>query len=107
VTILYSDSLVEITEEAITLKNFSLLLRPKRIEFSQIERVEARAPSLKSGKWRLWGSGDLRTWFPLDRHRMQRDTIFFVFLQSSWKRIAFTVEDSIRVRRILVQKELL
>jgi hypothetical protein len=107
VTILYTDTLLDITDEAITLKKFSLLRRPKRLLFSEIERVEARAPSVQSGKWRIWGSGDFRTWFPFDRHRSQRDTIFVVFLQTSWRRLAFTAEDSIRVRRILVQKGLL
>jgi hypothetical protein len=117
---LYSDNLVEITDETITFKRFTfgLSVAPKRLEFgfsfrpkplplSQIARVEERPPSLLSGKWRIWGSGDFRTWFPLDWHRPQRDKIFIASVRGSRKRIGFTVEDSRRVRGILKEKGLL
>ena len=119
-SILYSDNLVEITDDTITFKKFSFGLsvgpkrlefgfsfRPKRLKLSQIARVEERPPSLLSGKWRIWGTSDFRTWFPLDWHRPQRDKIFIVSLRASRKRIGFTVEDSKRVRGILKEKGLL
>jgi hypothetical protein len=116
---LYSDSLVQITDESITFRKFDwkLKYRPKRVAFSEVTRIEARSPSFRAGKWKLFGSGvDLHNWFPLDWHRPSRDKIFVAFLRGQGDRIAFnyrlrsisfTVEDSKRVAQILRQKGLL
>lgn len=113
---LYSDSLVEITDESITFRKFSwnFAYRPKRLDFSDITRVEVQVPSLRTGKWRLFGAGfDLHNWFPLDWHRPSRDKIFRAFLRGPGMRaafnfrlrsISFTVEDSKRVEQIFRQK---
>ncbi len=116
----YSDDLVEITDETITFKKFYFGLsfspkrlqlgfsfQPKRLKLSQIARIDARPPSLLSGKWRIWGARDLRTWFPLDWHRPRRDKIFIASLRHSAKRIGFTVENSKRVAEVLKDKGLL
>jgi hypothetical protein len=76
----------------------------RRVEFSRIARVVAENPSLGTGKWRIWGSGNLRIWFPLDWRRPRRDAIFVIQLATGWRRIGFTVEDSARVRRILAER---
>jgi len=116
---LYSDGLVEITDDSITFRKFDWKLnyRPKRISLSAISRVEARPPSFRAGRWKLFGSGiDLHNWVPLDWHRPSRDKIFVAFLRGPGERIAFqfrlrfvsfTVEDSKPVERILKQKGLL
>jgi hypothetical protein len=116
---LYSDSLVQITDESITFRKFDwkLRYRSKRVDFSEMARVEARLPSFRAGKWKLFGSGvDLHNWFPLDWHRPSRDKIFVAFLRGQGERIAFnyrlrsisfTVEDSKRVEQILREKGLL
>ena len=116
---LYSDSLVDITDESITFRKFDwkLKYRPKRVEFSEITRIESHPASFRGGKWKLFGSGfDLHNWFPLDWHRPSRDRIFVAFLRGSGDRIAFnfrlrsisfTVENSKRVGQILSQKGLL
>jgi len=116
---LYSDSLVEITDESITFRNFDWKLRcgPKRVAFSEMTRVEQRPPSLGAGKWQVFGSGaDLHNWFPLDWHRPMRDKIFVAFLRDQADRtafsfrlrsISFTVENSKRVAQILGEKGLL
>ena len=116
---LYSDSLVEITDESITFRKFDwkFRYRSKRVDLSDITRVEARPPSFRGGRWKLFGSGfDLHNWFPLDWHRPSRDRIFVAFLRGRGERIAFhfrlqsisfTVEDSKRVEEILRQKGLL
>lgn len=116
---LYSDSLVEITDESITFRNFDWKLRcpPKRVAFSDMSRVEQRAPSLGAGKWQLFGSGaNLHNWFPLDWRRPMRDKIFVAFLRGRADRtafgfrlrsISFTVENSKRVGQILGKKGLL
>ena len=103
----YSDGLVEISDEAIKLKNYYFPFGSKRVLFSEIAAVIVEEPKLINGKWRIWGSGDLRTWFPLDLKRPWRDTIFIIKLVSGWRRIGFTVEDSGSVRRILWERGLI
>ncbi len=116
---LYSDSLVEITDESITFKKFywKLRYRPKRVELADISRVEMRPPTFQDGKWKLFGMGfDPNNWFPMDWHRPSRDKIFVAFLRGPGERLAFkfrlrsisfTVKDSKRVAEILRQKGLL
>jgi hypothetical protein len=103
----YSDGLVEISNEAIRLKGYYFPLGSKRVSFSEIAEVLVEKPTVLNGKWRIWGSGNLRTWFPLDLRRPWRDTIFIIRLASKWKRIGFTVEDSGRVRQILWERGLI
>jgi hypothetical protein len=115
---LYSDSLVEITDESITFRKFDwkFRYRPRRVALSEITRIEVRPLSFRGGRWKLFGSGfDLHNWFPLDWHRPSRDKVFVAFLRGQGERIAFhlrlrsisfTVEDSKRVEEILRQKGL-
>jgi hypothetical protein len=63
--------------------------------------------TLFTGKWRLQGSGDLRTWFPLDSKRPKRDKVFLVTLLDRRIRIGFTVEHSDEVLQILKEKGLI
>ena len=104
---IYSDKLVEITDDSITFKNYSVPFGSKRVQFARIDRVESTEPSLVSGKWRLWGTSYVLRWFPLDWKRPSKDKIFLVQLRDSARRIGFTVEDSSQVQAILRNKGLL
>lgn len=104
---IYSDKLVEITEDSITFKNYCFPFGSKRVQFVRIDRVELREPSLASGEWRLWGTSFVPWWFPLDRKRPSKDKIFVVQLRDSTRRIGFTVENSSQVQAILRNKGLL
>jgi hypothetical protein len=105
---LYADRLVSIDGESITFYHYSILSsRGRRVPFSEIERITVREPELATGKWRLAGSSDLVTWFPLDWDRPSRDAIFLLELKGSRRRIGFTVEDSARVAGILRELGLL
>jgi len=99
--ILYEDRLVIISENAITFRNYSLLMRSRRVPFADIDHIDILEPSLTTGKWRLWGSGNFTMWFPLDGGRSSRDTIFHAFLRTRGMNIGFTVENSGAVVRIL------
>src|SRR5881296_318779 len=94
---IYSDKLVEITDDSITFKNYYFPFGSKRVQFARIDRVESRVPSLVSARWRLWGTSVVPGWFPLDWKRPSRDKVFVVQLRDSRRRIGFTVEDSTRV----------
>ncbi len=106
-TIAYSDSLVTITENAIIFKNYSLLSKPRRINFTDIDHIDVWEPSVATGKWRIWGSGNFATWYPLDGNRPSRNKIFHVYLKIRGMDVGFTVENSGEVTAILRSKGLI
>jgi hypothetical protein len=106
VDILYSDRLIEISADTILFRQYYFPMGARRLKLSDIERVVVRTPSFISGKYRLQGSGDLRTWFPMDRQRPNRSKIFVLILRNKWRRIGFTVEDEVAVERILRERQL-
>jgi len=106
-TILYSDSLVTITENAITFKNYSLLMRPRRVNLADIDYIDVLDPSLTTGKYRMWGSGNFTMWFPMDSGRSSRDKIFHAYLKIRGMNIGFTVENSAVATAVLQSKGLI
>jgi len=105
--IVYSDALVTITENAITFQNYSLFLKPRRVHFTDIDHIDVLEPALFTGKYRMWGSGDFSTWFPLDSGRSSRDKIFHACMKTRGMNIGFTVEKSGEVIPILRSKGLI
>jgi len=102
-TIPYSDKLISIDEEGITIRLFYFPFGSKKVKFSDIEVVQA----FKGGCPRCWGSGDFRTWFGLDWGRMDRPMMFIIKQKNKWSRVGFTCEDSESVAQILQSKNLL
>jgi hypothetical protein len=102
--ILYSDQLVEITDESILLRGYYFPFGSRRIRFSEILGISVNEPTIWNGKYRIYGSGDLRTWFPPDVKRPVRDKIFVISLKNRWRRIGFTVEDSAAVEAIMQKR---
>lgn len=105
--VIYSDKLVEITDEGILFRNYHFPFGSLRVPFSEVDGVVSQALTWSNGKWRIHGTGDFRTWFPRDWKRPSRDRIFFVSFPNRRRRIGFTVEDSRRVANILRDKGLL
>ena len=105
--VLYSDKLVTITGNAITFKDYSLLMKPRRVNFSDIDHIDVLEPSLTTGKYRMWGSGNFSMWFPMDSGRSSRDKIFHAYLKVGWMNVGFTVENSAAVTAILASKGLI
>ncbi len=105
--VLYSDRLVEISTDAIVLRNYYIPFGgSKRIPIDSIESIQVKEPTLLTGRWRLHGSGDFRVWFPLDLARPKRDKVFVVTITKKKMRAGFTVENSETVLRILREKGL-
>jgi len=98
--VLYSDKLIEISERTILIRKYFYPFGPKRVNLTDIETITVYKPSLASGKFRYWGTGNFRTWYPPD-NRAKRDKIFVMKLKKKWWRIGFTVEDSEKVLNIL------
>ena len=105
----YEDSLIEISADNIIFKDYYFPAGSKRVNFSQVEYVEVKPPTLRNGKWQLHGTGDLlfRIWFPADYNRPGRDTIFVMKLKNKWTEIGFTVENSGTISELFKNKGLL
>jgi hypothetical protein len=105
--VLYSDSLIEISADTIVFRRYYFPIGDRRLKLSDIERVVVRTPTFTTGKYLLQGSGDLRTWFPMDQQRPKRRKIFMLILRHKWRRIGFTVENEAAVEHILQAQQLL
>jgi len=104
----YKDSLVEVTDQEIVFHRYYFPFgNDKHVPWSEIESIQSRPPSLMAGSWRIWGTGNFLTWFPLDGKRPRRDRIFVASLRDTSRRIGFTVEDSQKVSAILEERGLL
>lgn len=104
----YSDGLVTITDHELVFHGYYFISGDaKKVPVSDIERIEVKSPTLRNGKWRLWGTGNIKTWFPQDWDRPQRDRIFIATLNSQWVNIGFTAKDGAAVEEILRQMGLI
>jgi hypothetical protein len=102
--VLYADSLVSLSDREIRLAGYYFPTgSSKTVQLEEVERIDALAPGLWRGSYRIWGSGDLRTWFPCDGLRPQRDTIFILKRRGRMLQIGFTVEDSAGFKQVLRQ----
>lgn len=90
----YADKLVHITGQHIVFRWYYFPFGSKQVLVSDIDYISALQPCLANGSWRIWGTGDLSTWFPCDWRRPKRDVIFRLKLKSKPRYIGFTVEDS-------------
>ena len=89
---IYSDRLVLLSETALMLKRYYFPFGARTIELPEIESVRVLRPTLMNGQWRIWGTGNFKTWFPLDLHRPERERVFLLNLKGQWRQIGFTVE---------------
>ena len=106
-TLLYTDSLIEITANTILFKHYSLWGKDRLVFLSDIEKIVVKETSFWRGKFRYHGTGDLKTWFPKDTQRYKRDKIFIAFICNRWWRIGFTVENSTAIKKIFLEKGLI
>lgn len=107
-SVIYADRLVSITQDAVVFRTYYFPFgTSRRVAFSQIDHVEVKPASLGTGRWRIWGTGNPRFWFPLDWDRPSRDKILFIYRRDCSIRIGFTVEDSAKVERIFQENGLL
>ncbi|MFZ0004344.1 MAG: hypothetical protein WCC86_06850 [Methanoregula sp.] len=104
----YKDSLVSLNGESITFFRYSFPFgKSRKIAFADIDHITINEPSLVNGKWRIWGSGDFRTWFPLDIHRSSCDKIFIISMKNGGTKIGFSVENSQNVTTLFEEHNLI
>jgi hypothetical protein len=97
--VLYDDGRVICTEEELLIRWY-YLWGSKHVPYDRIRCVTARPLSRWRGKWRLWGSGDLRHWYNLDRTRPGKETALELDLRGQ-ARPTITPDDPDAVLQIL------
>jgi len=107
-SVIYTDTLVTITDRGITFHRYYFpTYSSKFVPWREFEEISVEKPTIWTGKWRIHGTGDLRTWFPSDAQRPKREVLFLAKLNTQWTRIGFTVENADRVIAILKEKGIL
>ena len=105
---IYKDSLIEITDQEVVFHHYYFPFGgDKHVPLSQIEAVQVWRTSFLGGSWRLWGTGDFRTWYAQDNKRSSRDRTFIACLRHHFLRVGFTVEDSKPVMNFFRERGLL
>ncbi len=106
--VIYADELIQIWPEYIVfLRYYFPTYDSKWVRLDAIERIWTERLTMRTGKWRIHGTGNFATWYPEDGRRPKRSRIFFAKLKTQRVRIGFTVERPEEVERILREKALM
>jgi hypothetical protein len=98
--ILYSDKLIEIRNDLIKFYKYYITFTGKVVRFDEVEKIIMEKPTVLTGKYRYWGTGDFNHWFPLDLRRSSRKIIFIMHRKYKKIRIGFSVENEDKVIEI-------
>lgn len=99
--VLCDDGLIELDPDGLTIRQYYFPFgTSKRIPYTRIKSVRERQMGPLTGKGRVWGSGDLRHWSPLDVHRSQKEKALILDI-GVWFRPVITPNDPALVLAIL------
>ena len=91
---LYQDRYLEIYPDHLILNCYYFgPFGKKRIAFDSIRMIEMIKLNFWTGRYRIQGTGDFRTWFALDMDRPSRENAFLIHRCKKWWRIGFSAED--------------
>jgi hypothetical protein len=99
---LYDDGRVACDQAHLLLRRY-YLWGDKRLPYSSMASVEEKPLSRGRGAWRIWGSGDFRHWYNLDRTRPDK-TVAIEIHTAGWAIPVITPDEPERVYAILVEK---
>ncbi len=74
----YRDGRIECTDTEVIVGWYYFPWGTKRIAYSSIRSLERFSLSALGGKWRIWGSGDLKHWANLDTKRPKKSAGFIL-----------------------------
>ncbi len=77
---LYDDGRIACDDHALVIRWYYPWGGAKKIPYAAIRAVQRRPLTAMSGKWRIWGSGDLTHWWNLDTTRPKKHTALVVDL---------------------------
>jgi hypothetical protein len=105
---IYEDKLVKISNTFIVVKNYYFpFIGSKKVAFDKIESITVEKPTFLNGQFRIWGTRNLSTWYPIDLVRPKRDKIFKISIIGKTVDVGFTVKNSSDVEKIFREKGLL
>jgi hypothetical protein len=102
----YQDPRIEANERGIALKGYYFPWGTKRIAWDDVTRVAEHdmGTGITGGRWRIWGSGDLLHWMPLDIRRPKKRTMFVMFLRDGRMRPCITPDEPQRFKAFLEER---
>ncbi len=72
----------------------------KRVPYASIREIRQRPLTRVRGKWRIWGSGDLKHWWNLDWRRPKKELALEIDT-GRWVHPTITPDDPDAVARVL------
>jgi hypothetical protein len=98
---LYRDRWIECTENALVISGYYLPWGGKKtIPYAKIHGVEEIELNLRTGKYRIWGSGDFKHWAHVDPYRPHKQRGLIVDVGSRIQPL-ITPDDTGKVRAII------
>ncbi len=77
---LYDDGGIACDDRSLIIRRYYPWGGAKNVAYSAIRSVERRPLTAMTGKWRIWGSGDLVHWWNLDTKRPRKQAALVVDL---------------------------
>jgi hypothetical protein len=81
----YADRWIQCTPDALRIRGYYFPWGTKQIPYEAIRGVRRVRMGALKGKWRIWGTGNLRYWASLDPGRPSKDTALILDLGGSVK----------------------
>jgi len=100
--VLYNDKYLQIFNDRIKFKSWSLPWGKKEVKFSSINKITERKMGSFTGKYRISGTGNFRDWFHFDIDRPKKENA--IVLETNfkiYKRIWITPEKHTIVLNLL------
>ena len=92
--VLYEDTRITCDADGVTVRFYYFPVGDKRIPYASIKAAREldMGTGIGGGRWRIWGSGDLRHWFHLDETRPKKRRALVLDL-GGWVRPVLTPDD--------------
>ena len=99
---LYDDGKVACDDTSLIIRRYYVWGGAKRLPYTAVRSVTRRPLNKLTGKWRIWGSGDLVHWWNLDPGRPKKDLALEI---DAGRRIIpmITPDDPDEVERIIAE----
>ncbi|MBX3250053.1 MAG: hypothetical protein KF901_22940 [Myxococcales bacterium] len=91
----YHDPRIDADERGLSLRWYYFPFGTKRIRWDRVAEMQRHdmGDGIGGGRWRIWGSGDLLHWMPLDVRRPSKRWMFIIRQKDSRSRVCITPDD--------------
>ncbi len=103
-SVLYDDGCTVLDADGVTLRHYYFPTgKAKTIPYARIQVARTQKMGWSSGKGRLWGSGGLTSWLPMDSSRAGKDVLVLLDLGGR-VRPGFSPDDPAAVLALLAER---